>query len=246
MLGMLTVLAAFIAVVPSIYGTRINKRVYEMEKYRQTISLCQEFNDWYRYNNKADAELNTVKIWLDDVHNLDVTHSVRLLKEDWDGLDGTEKLNKLKNSAAMQRLLGYFEDAKMLHKKGLLDLDYFDNFFGNLVHKMERTKSPYVMSYIENLCNSSNREDIWDGYVYCRNYLITQDITAPCRGLVTDLKIRKGQMIEDTSVIISIRDCNGKSHELRPAWKGRVEEVLVEKDSVKANKILVKIRGCIP
>ena len=246
-LAILTVVVTFIASLFAFLDSRINGRSYNLEKYRQTITLCQDFNDWYRYC-KSNAELCRIKIWLGDFSNLELTDSVEWMRAKWNGMSDAERFDDLKKNPAMVRLLGYFEDAWMLHSKELLDLDYFDNFFGNLVHNMERTKSPYIMDYISSACNSCCREDIWCGYKYCRDNLITQAITAPCTGHVTMLKIRKGKMIRDTSeAVVYIRDSTDSLYVLRPNWNGRVEKVSIKRgEKVPANKILIKIRGCSP
>jgi len=157
------VILTVIMIVISFFLFRVSDNNLRLEKYRQTLELCQNFDDWYRYSKEArtDTLSKVFKMW------------EKSAPQDfgWLKLSENERLEILKQSTAVNRVFHYFEEAKMLSKKELLDEEYFYNFFYNLFARLENTRSPSVYQYIEAMRKKGGDNEIWNGYYYCRDIM---------------------------------------------------------------------------
>jgi len=79
------------------------------------------------------------------------------------------------NNHAIQKLFITLEDAKMMHKKDLLDIDYFKNFFEATIDRLIRAESPKtsdILSYLRIRHNSTT----YDAYEYCAKIIMKKDL----------------------------------------------------------------------
>lgn len=145
-----------------------NKGNFEIEKIRQTMSLSQEFFNWFTYNRDgitANSSLQNLKIWEGSLQDT-------VLKNNWLNLSDNERINELCNTPEAGKLFNFFEDAKVLHQKGLLDIEYFINFFYGPLRRLEKTSNPTVDTIIETTRIRYNNPYIYDGYYYCRDEIL--------------------------------------------------------------------------
>ena len=152
-------ITAILMVLVTILIYNVNVSAFKLEKYKQTIALCGDFNSWYRYDNVMDnKELVEVKRWEGSILDRDSL---------WNCISTEEKKERLRKNMAMDKLLMYFEDAKMLDQKKLLDKEYFHNSFFGLISRLESVSEPTIDEFIEHVRRKYNGDDIWDGYHYC-------------------------------------------------------------------------------
>jgi len=152
----------------SILLYKANKGNFEIEKIKQTMSLCKEFFSWYTYNRDettSNVSLQNLKIWEGSLQDT-------VLKNNWLHLSDTEQINKLHNNPEVGKLFNFFEDAKVLHQKGLLDAEYFINYLWGTFKKLEKTSNPTVDAFIKTLRIQQNNPTIYDGYYYCRDEIL--------------------------------------------------------------------------
>lgn len=137
---------------------------FKLEKYRQTIELCKNFDDWYRYSRepRIDSLATVFKKWEGTIPQ----------DSSWIGLSDSIKMEILKNSVSVNRVFHYFEEAKMLDKRNLLDDEYFYNFFYNFFVRLEKIKNPSVKQYIDAKRKHGGDDEIWDGYYHCRDVIL--------------------------------------------------------------------------
>ncbi len=94
-------------------------------------------------------------------------------------------MNLLYNSSEVNRLFNYFENAKMLNKKELLDDEYLYNFFITTVYGLVKATGPTLEDYMKKLRGVKPNGDsefyndynpaTWDGFEYClENIFIPQ------------------------------------------------------------------------
>jgi hypothetical protein len=136
----------------------------QIETYKQTVGLCKEFNDWYTDYRAFDTDTQLAQM----------RHWVRSEPE-WQQLsismDSTQIIETLKKNNAVIKMFNYFEDAKMLDKKGLLDRDFLKNRFYSLFCRIEKTQNPSFSLFIESYRQNLN-DKVWDGYFYCRDTIV--------------------------------------------------------------------------
>lgn len=233
----------------------INEHALNMEKYRQTIKLCNEFNDWYRYKKishqstdlPADSIMLAFRIWEKNVV-MKSDPAIAPIEKKMKEADSSQRMAFMTENLALQRILGYFEDAMMLHKKGLLDRDYFDDFFSSMVNRLEKTSEPSIHDYIRSMCTKTGRNDIWSGYAYCRDKILTENLTIPASvpmGVIKDMKYRKGDRVKVTGKkgpVAILLQTQSKIDTLRPVRSGTVSGVHVKKgDIVSSHTIVMEI-----
>lgn len=133
-----------------------------IERYKQTINLCKDFNSWYDnyYVVETDTSLIQVKQW---------DTSLPCNGEcSWQSIPDSIKLMSLIKNPAAIKLFNYFEEAKMLDQKKLLDRDYFYNFFSSTMLKFKnKTKEPTVEEFLLFSRKYYKDEQVWDGFDYC-------------------------------------------------------------------------------
>ena len=145
-----------------------NKGNFEIEKTKQTISLSKDFFDWFIFNTDgiaANISLQNLKMWEGSLQDT-------VLRNNWLNLSDVEQIKELNNNPNVAKLFNFFEDAKILHQKGLLDVEYFINFFYNSIRKLEKTSNPTLDTFIETKRIQNNNPFIYDGYYYCRDEIL--------------------------------------------------------------------------
>ncbi|MDR2410967.1 MAG: hypothetical protein LBE13_23045 [Bacteroidales bacterium] len=149
-------------------SAKASKKVVEMEKHRQTLSLCKEYRDWFVYENnltKTDSLLYELKIWEGSIIDQNK-------RNEWIKMSDTVQLEKILKNVSVRKLFSFFEDAMILHQKELLDDDYFYNFFYNPFRRLEKTNQPNVDKYITSMRTIYNDSLIYEGYYYCRDEIL--------------------------------------------------------------------------
>ena len=145
-----------------------SKKVVEMEKYRQTLLLCKDYRNWFVYETgllKTDSLLFELKAWEGSLQD-------SIFKSRWIDMPDSIRLTELRDNISVRRLFSYFEDAMILHQKGLLDDTYFFNFFYNPFRRLEKTSEPEVDVYIESMRTEFQDSLIYEGYYYCRDKIL--------------------------------------------------------------------------
>jgi hypothetical protein len=143
----------------------------KVEKMTQTIQICKDYNDWNDYKSvNSDSLLREVRNW---TRGEGPWHKDSIV-------DPKLAMEKLQKNRAIVRLFNYFETAKMLDKKGLLDTSYFNNWFSTLFTNLEYAKNPSVDEFIKEYRikrkkGKNQPQTIWDGYTYYRNDVINLD-----------------------------------------------------------------------
>ena len=164
MITLLTILMVWCSIL--LY--KANRGNFEIEKIKQTMSLSKEFINWYTDNRDeiaVNTSLQNLKIWIGSLQDT-------VLKNNWQNLSNAEQINELQNNPEVTKLFNLFEDAKVLHQKGLLDAEYFINYLWGTFRKLEKTSNPTVDTFIETLRTQSNNPTIYDGYYYCRDKIL--------------------------------------------------------------------------
>ena len=183
---MITVLT--IAMVwSSILLYKANKGNFEIEKIKQTMSLCKDFFSWYTYNRdaiSANSSLQNLKIWVGELQDT-------VLENKWMILSDTERINELCNNPEVSKLFNVFEDAKVLHQKGLLDAEYFINYLYPQFIQLEKASNPTVDTFIKTIRTQDNNPTIFDGYYYCRDEILNLYGNKRQRNSVEYVKLHK-------------------------------------------------------
>ncbi|MDR1348506.1 MAG: hypothetical protein LBJ63_08810 [Prevotellaceae bacterium] len=122
------------------------------------MELCNDFNNRYTdYRNyKTDPEIVEMRAW--------VRNKLKWFNSN---IDSINRIKVLRENEAVIKLFNYFEDAKMLDQKRLLDRDFFLNRFYSLFLRLEKANNPPVEVYI-NSYRKDLTDKVWDGYYYCR------------------------------------------------------------------------------
>ena len=179
-------------------SVKASEKSMEMEKHRQTLSLCKEYRYWFTYEMnlaKIDSFLYELKSWegsLQDSRWLKITEE-------------SEKLEKLIQNISIRRLFTFFEDARVLHKQELLDEDYFYNFFYNAFRRLERTSEPTVAAYLAKMRDKYRDDEVYEGYEYCRDTILKlyDTLNINQRAAIEFAKNNKGITIEEYQNIIT-------------------------------------------
>jgi len=146
----------------------------KLEKFRQTITMCNDFKDWYwMYNydhrDKHSENLDYLHLWSYPSWDWKVDS---LCYKRWVKMNDSVRLNNLINNLELNRLLSYFETAKMMDKAGLLDKKYFYNFFVSTVDRLAKAQTPTFEEYMtlkRGYESNTSIKDcrIYDGFDYC-------------------------------------------------------------------------------
>ena len=164
MITMLTIVMVWCSIL--LY--RANKGNFEIEKIKQTMFLQKEFFNWFTYHEDETGEnssLQNLKIWEGSLQDT-------VLKNNWLSLSDTIRINELCNNPEAAKLFNIFEDAKVLHQKGLLDVEYFINFVYSQIRRMEKASDPTIDTFIKTKRMQNNNPYIYDGYYYCRDVIL--------------------------------------------------------------------------
>ena len=171
---------AFLAITRMLYvttsslqGNDFEKRMV-IEKYRNTIDLCGNFNTWYGYGDYRKKEDD---LWLDTLKQWENSKNIWLLNDDSlrikylvddplkiKYLKDSLKVKSLQRNLAVRKLFSYFENAKELDKRGLLDRDYFFNTFYSRLTNLEKIENPSVVFFLQTYRKEMNNSRIYDGY----------------------------------------------------------------------------------
>lgn len=241
-------------------SNRINAMNIELERYRQSIALCDKINELYQsFNTPELADMVEFKLWeMGDDFDASILSGIRpsrveAIVERWNRMDKAERMERLTKNTALKSLFYYFEDAMMLYRKDLLDSRYFDNYLSNIINRLETTRNPSVEEYIDTMCYRANRSDIWEGYRFCRDSILLEQIIIPRNSnmqlpstYVSQVTVTVGSWVEagDCVAVLRSRD-DGPAIERRLSVvrNGFVDKILAEPgDNVRDGQIIMEIR----
>ncbi len=215
-------------------------QAFVLARYQHTLDLCQKFRQVY--DDVEAFDRHEFKIWEynDPEYSVELKKSnpqykdLEQIRHRWRIADSTNmdevlesRIHYLMKNQYLQQMLLYFEEAKILHKKQLLDLDAFYNDFNGIVTRLKKTQYPSVGQYISHIRSASKRADrnlIWDGYYYCVDNIFPKDYHLPQNGTVTRIHKHVGDKIEPGDIMLSFKAI-GNSR----------EENLVSRDSGEIN-----------
>lgn len=223
----------------------VTEHSLELEKYRQTIILCSRFNRIYRdLDTRNLNDMLQFQLWENPSKKFSdsIQLSYKKVKMVWEPLGVEEKINELMSNSAFYEVFGMFEDAMMLNKKGLLDMAYFNNFFSTVIERLEETTGPSVEQIIDKQCRISKRNDIWDGYKYCRDKLIYDLVYALYDSFGDDVN----NAFAGHGGRLAVRDDMSPHMDLMPAHKWMWEQSIPWSSLVLLqNKMLNIQNGCL-
>ncbi len=230
----------------------------QMEKYRQTIVLSARFNNIYRdLNTKELDDMMIFQIWENPTKEFPDSLKIRykIIKNQWEDLSDSTKIRKLMYNNAFTEIFGMLEEAMLLNKKKLLDLDYFNNFFYTVMGRLQETSKPTVSQIIDEQCRILKQGDIWEGYRYCQNYLLYEYIFAHLEQndsikphnqesiIISKIFIKTNEFVKKGTKIITIKDSQDKIYTFYAKRDGIIDKILYSvNDTVHENDILVQIR----
>lgn len=240
-------------------STAINEMNMELERYRQTIQLCDKITALYKsYNTPTREDIVVFKLW-EMGENFDVTslngmnpNTLLRIEKEWDSLTKEERINLLARNSAVVELFYFFEDAMMLHGKGLLDIRYFNNYISNIIGRLQMTTNPSVDEYINEMCHRARRNDIWEGFYCCCENIMLESIIVPHHSddpnhscfYTARYSVKKGDTVErgDTIVKLYRKGETTPSVELCTNRGGNIDKILIEDgEEVTDGQILVEI-----
>ncbi len=242
-------------------SNRINTINIELERYRQSILLCDKINELYNsFNTPEIDDMIEFKLWemgeefdYTIFSGINVFHVKKIAKQ-WQKMDKHERLEKLTKNTALKNLFYYFEDAMMLYHKDLLDNRYFDNYLSNIISRLESTQNPSVEEYIDTMCYHANRNDIWEGYRFCRDSILLEQVIIPRQSnsslpstYISELNVTIGSWVQagDCVAILKSHDYKIKDKEYHLSIKrnGYVDKILVSTgEKVRDGQIIMEIR----
>lgn len=248
----------------TISANRVNEQTLELERYRQTIQLCDKVNSIYvKFNSYRTDDMVEFKLWemgedfsLNTMSDAGRISRAKSVVSAWKNLDTQSRLERLTKNNALTDLFYCFEDAMMLYRKGLLDAHYFDNYIANIITRLSHATNPTVEQFIDTLCYRANRNDIWLGFRYCRDSIMLEPIIIP-RGVlnshrgsqlyVDDIMVRLNDTVRagDRIFILRSRDSlyNDGSFTLSAKRNGIVDKVMTAKDkNVREGQIVMELR----
>jgi len=166
-----TVILTFMLLRSNNRSAEIAEHTKNSQKFRTTRELCYDFNNRYwmfddNYRLNHPIELDYLHLWIHSDRSWTISKSV---KELWE--KDTMKLDGFLRSIELNRILAYFEDAKMMDRSGYLDVDYFYNFFVSTVRRFLQAKNPTFSEYIDKKRKyeegTLGDPNTWDGFDYC-------------------------------------------------------------------------------
>lgn len=230
-----------------------------LARYQHTFALCQRFDE--TYGDIKNIEHFEYKIWEENDTDYEISvnkndpmyDTFRHIKERWAVRDSTngreildERISFLMNNNFFQQILQYFEEAKILHKKQLLDVDAFENDFVGVLYRLQNTTCPTIDEYIQHVRSLStriNKDKIWDGYYYCLQNVITQNYRIPRTGKINkiyvtpDKKVRKGDVLLVYTPIDS-----DKNEFIISDHNGEIVDLYIQEGMVSdSNSVLLRI-----
>ena len=241
-------------------SNRINELNLELERYRQTIQLCDKVNSLYMsFNSYKTDDMVEFKLWeLGDSFVCDTVVSrrsarVQAISNRWSRLDAQTRLEHLTKNSALTDLFYCFEDAMMLYRKGLLDARYFDNYMSNIISRLDRATSPTVEQFIDTLCHRAKRNDIWEGYRYCRDSIMLEPIIVPQEMFVTPttrvyvekINARLGEKVKanEPIILLQVEGGDGKAVSICSKRDGVVDKLMIDcSQSVRDGQIVMELR----
>jgi hypothetical protein len=163
-------------------SAKISEHGKNSAEFRTTREMCYDFNDRYwmydlNIREKHSKDLDFLHLWTYPLWEWEINDSNLNI---WENMHDTLKLKNLYSNIELNRVLDYFEDAKMMNEAKYLDEEYFYNFFVTTVRRLINTKNPDFIEYIDAKRNY-NRDSvdldsvgrgsvnvfIWDGFDYC-------------------------------------------------------------------------------
>lgn len=237
----------------------VNNMNMELERYRQTIQLCDKVTALYKsFNTPTRQDIVEFKLWEMgenfDVLSLNGMEDEELLAiaENWKNSTKEERINILIKNSALTELFYFFEDAMMLYRKGLLDNRYFDNYLSTITGRLQRTSNPSVDEYINRQCQRAKRNDIWEGFHFCCDSIMLESIIVPDHSnepnhhcnYTARLNVHKGDMVKKGDAVVRLYHHNEPipSHTLTVGRSGRVDKILInDGETVTDGQILMEV-----
>ncbi len=206
-------------------------QAFVLARYQHTFALCQRFGE--TYEDVENIERYEYKIWEENDPEYEFNpnnknfQDYRQIKERWAVTDSTgmeaiqnERLQYLRNNSFFQQVLQYFEEAKILHKKKLLDVDAFENDLMGVMYRLHRTQYPSIDEYIQYIrsCSSRiNKSEIWDGYYYCAQNIMSQYYHLPQSGTIVKMFVTEGDKVKVGDKLLSYKLSGSDKEEILTA-----------------------------
>ena len=241
-----------------------------LARYQHTTALCNRFNE--TYNDTKNLDRYEYKIWEENNIDYEIDSVVRQhsptrntthnryqsVKDFWTVRDSTKmdeafvdrRIHRLMNNSFLNQILQYCEEAKILHQKKLLDVDAFENDFAGTFYRLKHAEYPTITEYIDHVRKMSKRTDkeqIWDGYYYCIDNIISQFYQIGDSGKITRINVTEGDSVRKGDVLLSYKVAStGESKDLKSYHNGRIEKIYVNKRDINTtvfnkNKIVFRI-----
>lgn len=238
-----------------------------LARYQHTLALCQRFNE--TYGETQNINYYEYKIWEEndidyqiDAKRGPLYRTRQQIRDRWVVPDSAElnqltheRIHYLMNNDFFQQLLQFFEEAKILHKKQLLDVDAFENDFVGVLYRLQNTKYPTIDEFIQHvrsLSNRINRDKIWDGYYYCIQHVITQNYVMPQHGTIRKIYVSYGDNVRVGTVLLSYKPMGSDDEEkIVSTHNGEIVDCYINEGMVcDEKKVLLRISqrnyGSIP
>lgn len=201
---------------------------FVLARYQHTFALCQRFNE--SYEDSGNIDRLEYKMW--EENNLDYSLNINeavyekslKIKDRWAVADSArleeyvqKRIGYLMDNSFFQQMLSYFEEAKILHKKQLLDVDAFENDFVGILFRLSTTQYPTIdqyIQYVRSLSKRINKNTIWDGYYYCLNNIITRNYMLPRAGKICKVYVSSEDKVKTGDIILSYRPIGSDKEEL--------------------------------
>lgn len=230
---------------------------FVLARYQHTFALCQRFDE--TYGNIKNIDRYEYKIWEENNPEYEINVGERKyqdylqVKNRWIISDSTrmdeitqERIHHLMGNRFFQQILQYFEETKILHKKQLLDVDAFENDFVGVLYRLQNTQYPTIDQYIQHVRSLSkrvNKNNIWDGYYYCIQNIMTQNYNLPESGTIIKVFVQPRQKVKAGDVLVSYKPADADQEEVVTSkHNGEIVDVYISSGTeCGMNTILLRI-----
>ena len=255
-----TYTSVFVAIISCIFSglmwranrdlAQFSNSTLSLERYGETIALCNSFNAAYRhYNLPSVADMVMFRLWEDP--KVKIPNRLMPIRDSIDrvfsAMSKEEKMDALLESEAFDLIFGSFEQAAILHRKGLLDTDYFNCYYSALFGRLSTAQNPSLEEMLEYKRKKVGRDDIWNGYEYCKDNLLYDLIMVPNSVPKESAKVIKVYVQEGAVVSVGQKIMRVKYLDKDVVYRSQINGVVnainvKEGDSALGNMILVEIR----
>lgn len=255
-----TYASVFVAIISCVFSglmwranrdlAQFSNSTLSLGRYGETIALCNSFNAAYRhYNLPSVADMVMFRLWEDP--EVKIPDRLRPICDSIDrvfsAMSKEEKMDALLESEAFDLIFGSFEQAAILHRKGLLDTDYFNCYYSALFGRLSKVQNPSLEEMLKYKRGNEERDDIWNGYDYCKKWLLYDLIMSPDDIPNQSIEVKRvyvkdGSVVRKEKKLLCISYL-GTDVIYRSRIDGIVNSVKVRKgDKVSKNTILVEVK----